>query len=182
MSAILSPCGTYRYRLERSVQPSLPYRVGPSPECYGAFARTTQAVAFIMVNPSTADAEKDDATIRKVRGFAQRMGFGYLVVGNLFAYRATDIRALRTAPDPTGPDNDKHLQQILRDTSCCVVAWGPLAKLPLELRERWGHFARLAQSIQKPLHSLGTAKDGHPRHPLMLPYSTELRRWDGPQV
>ena len=72
-SAVISDCGRYRYRLERH---------GLS----GA-----GAVAWIMVNPSTADATTDDATIRKVVGFSERMGAGWLIVGNKFAYRATDI-------------------------------------------------------------------------------------------
>lgn len=71
MTAIISACGRYRYRLERP-------GTGPG------------ATAIIMVNPSTADAELDDATIRKLRGFGARNGWGRLIVGNLFAYRAPD--------------------------------------------------------------------------------------------
>jgi hypothetical protein len=67
-----------------------------------------------MVNPSTADAETDDPTIRKVKGFSERAGYGHIIVGNLFAFRATDIKQLRTARDPNGPDNDWHIEQIMR--------------------------------------------------------------------
>ena len=96
MSAVISPCGLYRYRLERDLG--------------GLIAGPT--VAWIMVNPSTADATADDATIRKVLGFSRRLGAGRVIVGNLFAFRATDIKALRTAADPVGLDADQHLRAI----------------------------------------------------------------------
>lgn len=161
MSAIISDCGKYRYRLEHEWSPD----------------RGT--VAFIMVNPSTADAEQDDATIRKVRGFAQRHGFSRLIVGNLFAYRATDIRALKgiSFGEAVGPDNNFHLHQIIGDADQIVVAWGPVAKVPRAFRNRWQQIVSLSNAWGKPLHCLGTAKDGHPRHPLMTPYSTPLTEW-----
>ena len=118
MSAIISDCGLYRYRLERHV-------------LFGA-----GAVAWIMVNPSTADATADDATIRKVMGFSNRLGAGQVIVGNLFAFRATDVNALKAVRNPVGPFNDEHLEQIIADADQLVVAWGPTAKLPPALRRR----------------------------------------------
>lgn len=158
MSAILSDCGIYRYRLERG-NPGKP------------------AIAFIMVNPSTADAETDDPTIRKVRGFADRAGYEHFIVGNLFAYRATDIKALRTASDPVGPENDDHIDLILRDAALHVVAWGALAKLPETLRKRWMEVVRLADRVGCRLHCIGTNDDKHPRHPLMTGYDTQPTEW-----
>lgn len=159
MSAILSPCGLYRYRLERE-------------------GRGDGATAIIMVNPSTADAEADDATIRKLRGFGERYGWGRIMVGNLFAFRATDVRELAGAADPVGPDNDYHLRNIIGDAQRVVVAWGASAKLPKALRGRWREITGIAQPLGKPLLSIGApAKDGHPCHPLMLPYERRLQPW-----
>ena len=159
MSAIMSDCGTFRYRLERE---------GPGD------GQTT----IIMVNPSTADAENDDATIRKLRGFGQRYDWGRIVVGNLFAYRATDVRALATATDPIGPDNDGHLMDMLREADRFVVAWGPASKLPSRLRTRYRRVLEIASLVSRRPMSIGKpAKDGHPCHPLMLPYSLELQPW-----
>src|SRR5689334_20041621 len=70
-SAVLSPCGLYRYRLTR--------RWGDGP-----------ALLFVMLNPSTADATEDDPTIRRCTGFAKREGMPAIEVVNLFAWRATD--------------------------------------------------------------------------------------------
>ncbi|MCW1844198.1 DUF1643 domain-containing protein [Prosthecomicrobium hirschii] len=154
-SAVLSDCGTYRYRLERFL--------GPGPTVVG-----------VMVNPSTADAEQDDATIRKWLGFAARLGWGRIVIGNLFSYRSTDIAGLRSARDPVGPLNDWHLQDMFRGADTIIVAWGALAKLPPSLRRRW-------RCVPWPngiaLQCWGTASDGHPLHPLMLSYGTQLRPW-----
>lgn len=161
-SAIISDCGLYRYRLERHA-------------LSGA-----GSVAWIMVNPSTADAKEDDPTIRKVIGFSERIGAGWAIVGNKFAYRATDVRELKGARDPIGPENDEHLSAIMQDAGQIIVAWGPLAKLPPHLRRRWYKVARIADGLGKPLMCFGTAQDGHPRHPLMLAYDTPLIEWKRP--
>ena len=162
MSAIISDCGLYRYRLERHA-------------LAGA-----GAVAWIMVNPSTADGETDDPTIRRVRSFSERIGAGWLIVGNKFAFRATDVNALKTAHDPVGPKNDDHLRAIMEEAQTVVVAWGPLAKLPKHLRRRWRRVCFIADALGKPLMCLGTAQDGHPRHPLMLAGDTPLIEWKRP--
>lgn len=163
MSAIISPCGTYRYRLER-------------PDVFGDFN-----TAVIMVNPSTADATTDDATIRKLIGFRNRYSWGNLIVGNLFAYRATDVRELATADDPIGPDNGYRLTEIFLDAQQVVFAWGPTAKLPKRLRDQWRDVESLASKMHCHPMSIGApAKDGQPCHPLMLPYSRELQAWSAP--
>lgn len=161
-AAVISPCGLYRYRLERH---------GLS----GA-----GAVAWIMVNPSTADAARDDATIRKVVGFTERLGGGWAIVGNKFAYRATDVRELRPAPDPRGPENDAHLERIMQEAPLVIAAWGPLAKLPAHLRRRWRTVCAIADRAGAKLMCFGTAQDGQPRHPLMLAYDTPLVEWRRP--
>ena len=49
--------------------------------------------------------------------------------------------------------------------------------LPKRLRERWLDVLQIARRIGKPLHCFGTAKDGQPRHTLMLAYDTPLEIW-----
>lgn len=160
-SAVISDCGLYRYRLERHAI-----------EGGGA-----GGVGWIMVNPSTADANEDDPTVRKVLGFSARLGFGWVAVGNVFALRSTDVRGLAKAADPIGPDNDRHIREIMRDVQTVIVAWGPLAKLPKLHRSRYQRVVRAANDLGVTLHCLGTAQDGHPRHPLMLAYDTPLTPW-----
>jgi len=159
--AIISGCGTYRYRLERD---------GPG----------TGQTTIIMVNPSTADVQNDDPTIRKLLGFGRRYEWGRIVVGNLFAYRATDVRELAGLDTPTavGPENDAHLMDMLREADRFIVAWGPASKLPKRLRTRFRRVLEIAQLVSRRPLSIGApAKDGHPCHPLMLPYERQLQPW-----
>lgn len=133
-----------------------------------------------MVNPSTADASEDDATIRKVKGFAERNDIGRVIVVNQLAYRATDILDVRKAVDPIGPDNDAHIEQAVRDADLVIVAWGPVTKLPPYLRRRWREVVRIIEKHRSIIYAIGTAKCGHPRHPLMTPYETPIAPWARP--
>lgn len=161
-SATISPCGTYRYNLRRTIQ------------SYGFNA------SVIMVNPSTADAETNDATIRKLIGFGKGFQWADFTVVNKFAYRATDVNELRGVSDPIGPLNDGYIMAALMQTNITVVAWGSLNKLPSSLWSRWRRICELAQQIDRPLYCLGTCADGHPKHPLMLGYATQLVKWEQP--
>ena len=140
----------------------------------------TGTTAVIMVNPSTADAEADDATIRKLRGFGLHYAWGRIIVGNLYAYRATDVRELSAIDDPIGPENDEHLATIFDEADQIIVAWGPIGKQPRAWRE--ARVRRVLDIIgDRETWSLGEpAKDGHPRHPLMLSYANVPCRWSSP--
>lgn len=162
MSAIFSDCRTWRYRLERDLG-----REGPT-------------VALLGVNPSVADENKNDQTIRKDIGFGAVHGWGRIIKGNKFAFCAKDIKALRGAADPRGPENDDHLRQIMQDADQIVACWGPLAKLPPMLRRRWRTVAAIADDIGKPLWCFGTAQDGQPLHTMTLAYATPLIAWKRP--
>jgi hypothetical protein len=166
-SAIISDCGLYRYRLSRDLG-----QIGPT-------------VMFIMVNPSTADADRDDATIRKCIGFAKRYGGGELLVGNKFAFRATDVKALRRARDPVGPENDRHLREMMLEADIIFAAWGSLNKLPESLQARWRDVVRMTDELRPEagrceLWTLGYCDDGHPRHPLMASYDSTAAQWKAP--
>jgi hypothetical protein len=161
MSAIIGGANDeYRYRLERDVKPS-------------GFS-----VSIIMVNPSTADAINNDPTIKKLIGFGERLGWQKFIVANLFAFRATDVNELKSASDPIGPLNDGHLLSAMLETDLTIVAWGQLAKLPPQLRNRWHIIQKLASAIDRKLYCFGTCNDGHPFHPVMIAYASILRTWE----
>src|SRR5262245_17219162 len=104
-TALFSPCGRFRYRLGR--------RWGEGPK-----------VGFVLLNPSTADEERDDPTIRRCIDFGQRLGFGGLEVVNLYAYVATDPIDLRRAGYLVGPENDRHIAEAVAECDKVVLAWG----------------------------------------------------------
>lgn len=157
--ALLSPCGIYRYQLWRMWDPK-----GPR-------------IAWVMLNPSTADATQDDPTIRRCVAFARAWGFGDLVVVNLFALRATDPRELRNAltagRDPVGPDNDLRIMDVAGSASAVVAAWGVHGALAGRDRE----VQRLLHGVD--VQCLGTTRDGHPRHPLYLATNTPRMPYRG---
>jgi hypothetical protein len=157
MSAVFSACGTWRYLLRRELEAG------------------EGVVNFVMLNPSTADAVRDDPTIRRCIGFARRWGCRELLVTNLFALRTPDPRALRRADDPVGPENDRYLRDAagrVADTAgLLVAAWGThgaldgrdVAVLAL-LREVMG---RAPAGAARMAH-LGLTAGGLPRHPLFV--------------
>ena len=158
MSAILSSCGKYRYRLERKIS-----GVGPT-------------YAFFGVNPSTADAILDDHTVTKWRGFCEKWGASKFIVGNIFAYRATDVHELARVNDPVGPENVCHLLTIGFTADVLVPCWGSRSKLPRSLREKCDMTLAFLKMFNKPVLSFGLTKTGDPYHPLTWPYSTEMVR------
>jgi hypothetical protein len=124
--------------------------------------RSRPAIAFCMLNPSTADARRDDPTIRRCIGFARDWGYGGIEVVNIFALRATDPRALRSAHDPVGPRNDAFMLRAAR-RSPVVIAWGVHGAL----RDRGATALRLFGPRTRVL-ALGRTRSGAPRHPLYL--------------
>jgi hypothetical protein len=126
-------------------------------------------IVFILLNPSTADVQKNDPTIRRCMGFARDWQFGAVEVVNLFAYRATDGRELLKAVDPIGEENNRFLMCAVERCSTVVVGWGTRGTLLGRDREVISLLAG-----RKDVYCLGTTKGGHPRHPLYLRGDTVL--------
>lgn len=147
-SATFSPCGRYRYTLTRDTG------VGEG------------TVAWVMLNPSTADAEVNDPTIRRCIDFTQRWGYGSMLVLNLYALRATDPDELIREPAPCGPDNDRVIAELAPACDLIVCAWGTHPMAPPR--------ARAVESLlgpAVPLYGLRWTVTGEPGHPLYLPAS-----------
>lgn len=138
-----------------------------------------RTILFVMLNPSTADGFTDDATIRRCIAFARRLDHGTMLVGNLFAYRATDPRALRGAKDPVGPLNTEHVENMARRSQIIVAAWGASAwsQPGLDTAAQVQMVHDVARRARLRLSCLGLTGAGHPRHPLYLPADAPLREW-----
>jgi hypothetical protein len=159
-NATLSPCRKYRYLLTR------------------AWGENGRIVTWIMLNPSTADADVDDPTIRRCMGFTQRLGADALVVVNLFGYRATDPGELVEVggDDAVGPDNGGNVRAACNMGETIIAAWGAL-KNPL--RGAAGEIVALIRKGGYALKCLGKTKDGSPRHPLYVRADAPLMDWPG---
>jgi len=150
--AVFGPDGTYRYRLSRTWDPA-----GPT-------------AAFVLLNPSTADGETDDRTVTRCVRYAAGMGFGRLVVVNLFGLRSPDPADLESHPAPVGPENDRYVEAAVRAADRTVVGWGNAGATRGRGRE-------VAAELGADLYAIGTTAAGHPRHPSRTPYDTTVERF-----
>lgn len=131
-------------------------------------------LAFIMLNPSTADEVTLDPTCRRCKGYAEDWGYGTLVVGNIFALRSKKPENLYDHPDPVGnPENDEHLQEIVADADKVIAAWGDHGVLQDRGQD-------VAEMLEGDLYALNTTKDGQPNHPLYQPADADPEPYTGP--
>jgi len=153
--AIYSDCERYRYALTR------------------VWKFEASRLVFVMLNPSTATEVQNDPTVERCERRARTLGFGSLQVTNIFAWRDTDPKKMRTAKDPIGPDNDKTIMEACSWGDQIIAAWGT-------------HGAHLGRGVQvkqilrssdKPVFHLGICKGGHPKHPLYIAYSQKPEIW-----
>lgn len=151
--ALFSPCRRWRYLLWR---------------CWDA---KRPIANFLMLNPSTADEVRLDPSCTRARLYAERWGYGALIVTNLFGWRATDPDHMKAARDPVGAGNDGAILAAAREAAIVVCAWG-------------NHGAHLERSARVKsllgrtrLHVLRVNCSGEPAHPLYLPGSLQPSRW-----
>ncbi len=156
-SAILSDDGKYRYSLSREWATG-----GP--------------VVFVGLNPSTADDQVDDPTIRRMMGFARKWGFPGIMVVNLFAVRMTNPASLVGVPDPVGPDNDHVLRSIDQVADLVVVCWGNDGIFKARCDAVVKILAEVARVV--PVKCFGLTNTGQPKHPLYLAADTPLVEYD----
>lgn len=166
--ADVSGCGYYRYALWRVWDDKLPRAV------------------FVMLNPSKADGEADDPTIRRCVGFAKSWQLGGLHVVNLFAYRATDPDDLFsiTPSQRVGPLNDEYLRLTFnaarQSGHTLVCAWGDFGQP--QVLERTRFVRLLAADRGVTLNVLKLTKNGRPNHPVRLPGALSPVPWFVPEV
>lgn len=142
-SAIISEDNKYRYVLTRVFDEKLPM------------------VAFIGLNPSTADADIDDRTITKCVIYTRNWGYGGFYMLNLFAYRTTDSKELLKQADPVGPENDKYLKTVLDKVDKVICCWGDMGYLH-------GRNMYTRSKIKIQHHCLGVNDSGEPSQVLYL--------------
>jgi hypothetical protein len=151
--AQFSPCRRWRYLLWRRWDEAKP------------------AANFLMLNPSTADELKLDPSCTRARLYAERWGYGALIVTNLFGWRATDPEQMKSVRDPVGRGNDRAILAAAREAALVVCAWGNHGAH----RERSRQVRRLLEEID--LHALRINGSGEPAHPLYLPGALAPVQW-----
>jgi len=149
--ATISSCRKYRYSLFR------------------IWDKKKKHVLFIGLNPSTADEEADDPTVRRCLNYAKKWGYGGFIMVNLFAYRTTFPANLKKVKYPIGKDNDKYIMTLSKKADITVAAWGNYGNL----------YSRDKQvlSLIPNFMCLKVNKSGQPAHPLYLKKDLKLTKF-----
>ncbi len=157
--ALFSPDRHYRYKLWR--------------QWAGTSKWAKPCVMFIGLNPSTANELKDDPTIRRCMGFANKWGYGGMFMGNLYGLISKDPKALEGNPIPIEQSNEnfKALLEMSEQSTRIIAAWGSIHRPGQE------NVIYLRNNLRYPLFCLGVNQDGQPKHPLYLPASVKPVEW-----
>ncbi len=152
--ARFSADGSYRYSLGRDWEPRLP--------CF----------AFVLLNPSGANAHRDDPTTRKLHHICVANGGGAYILVNLFALVDTHQTGLHleTAVGETHGENDRWLRRAVRCSDRVVVGWGTGGGTAFRIGERRRAVHRRVGAIwpilaDRELWCVGYNRAGSPRHP-----------------
>lgn len=140
--AILSEDRKYRYILSRT------------------WDETKPTVLFIGLNPSTADENEDDPTIRRCINFAKSWGYDGLIMANLFAFRTTNPQGLYSEKNPVGSENDYYIKKFANKSEKIIACWGN--------HGRFNNRSQIVYELVDSLHCLDTNKSGEPKHPLYI--------------
>lgn len=156
--ARFSECRRYRYSLTREWDVSKPL------------------IVWCGLNPSTADEDIDDPTIRREVGFSKDWGFGRYLKLNAYAWRATKpkdmFEAQRSGEDIVGEDNDDTILVNLKKAKMFVACWGANIDLHRSYKLR-----SLLRGSLRTVHALKLTSKGHPQHPLYMPADTQPFKW-----
>lgn len=125
---------------------------------------------FGMLNPSTADRERNDPTSRLVIGHAKMWDLSGAIIVNLYAARSTDPEALGEMDDAVGDYNWDYVREACRIVkarpgSVFVAAWGTHRFA----RQAHSGFVAFVKAQGVGVSCLGVTKSGMPRHPLYAP-------------
>lgn len=119
-------------------------------------------IAWICLNPSTADEHQLDPTLRRIRDFSATWGYSFFVMLNAFAWRATDPAHMKASADPIGPDNDKWIKHWSDKVDRVMIGWG----------EHGAHLGRHEQVLalldRRKTFCLERNASGQPKHPLYV--------------
>lgn len=124
---------------------------------------------FVMLNPSTADEINNDPTIERCQRRAIKMGYGGLIVTNIFAYRSTDPEELKKVNDPIGFCNDSHIVDASRLAKDTICGWGKHG----EYMDRGARVLDFLKVVGIKVKVLKVNKGGTPTHPLYISYNVK---------
>lgn len=178
--AEFSPCHQYRYMLR--IRWNL----------------SGQLLQFIGLNPSSANADVDDPTVRRCKDFARTWGYAGIEMTNLFPLVATDPTDMLFHEKPLGEPvtapqfdvekcasggitdrNDAELVTSAESSPLVVCCWGKIGRYKGRADKVTEMLMRFVIPLK--LQCLGYNEDGSPKHPLYLSGKTELQTFVWPR-
>ena len=118
-------------------------------------------VMFVGLNPSTANENTDDPTIRRVISFAKAWGYGGVYMMNLFTVVSSDPKVLRDNNNLGDFVHDKNiLREYAKKCERIVFAWG-------NFKEAKSRGYEIASEFPN-AYCLTKNKNGSPKHPIYV--------------
>jgi hypothetical protein len=159
-TATFSECEKYRYTLTRTWDGRLP------------------VICYLMMNPSTATEVDNDPTIERCQRRATAIGYGGLIVVNIFPYRLTDSRKLKFVEDLIGDQKaaDDAIADAVGRSAITICGWGKHNQVTTDRAA--AVFKMLEErGLAHKLHALKVNGDGSPQHPLYIGYDQQPEPW-----
>jgi hypothetical protein len=154
IGAKFSPCKKYRLQLWRIWDDHLP------------------KIMFIMLNPSSADAKRDDPTIRRCINFTKKWGYGGIYVGNLYPLISPKPKLLLRSSSVYHLDNKSNLNEMAKKCTRIVCAWGNFLVI-----KKLGFPDDFFLELKDKLYYISISKNKTPKHPLYLSGNLEMKKW-----
>lgn len=156
--ADFSECGLYRYSLWRIWDESKPL------------------VMFVGLNPSTANAENDDPTIRRVKSISATLGYGGIYMCNCFAYISTNPKMLQAETLEATIKNADVLKRVAERCAEVIFAWGNF-----DIVKKMGVDKKMSEAFPT-AKALFINKNGSPKHPLYCRADSQLVQYNEKEV
>ena len=139
----------------------------------------------IGINPSTAEPDNLDNTLKSVERVAHFNGFDSFIMFNVYAQRATNPDDMELSlNEELHAENTKAFEYILGlysdgNTPSVWAAWGAIIEKRGYLYDCVRDFVKAGEKFGAKWYTAGKrSKKGHPHHPLYLPKTSVLEEFE----
>ena len=181
---------TFRQALEAANTPSKDYDITKwlyAPNFYSEYryilgTRGQKPLICIGINPSTAQPDDLDNTLKSVQRIALGNGYDSFLMFNVYAQRATDPDAMEKVCNPLlHRENMEAFRYVLSLSGSPAIwaAWGAVIEKRGYLKDCLRDMLDIGRQYGTQWYCAGAiTKKGHPHHPLYLRKDEKLRPFD----
>ena len=181
---------TFQDALKAANTPSLDYDIEKwlyAPSFYSEYryilgTRGKNPLICIGINPSTAEPDNLDNTLKSVERIALGNGFDSFIMFNVYAQRATSPDDMEKTYNPLlHRENLEAFRYVLSisEQPAIWAAWGAIIEKRKYLPECVRDMVAAGQEFGATWHCAGAiTKKGHPHHPLYLRKDEKLKPFD----